>query len=158
MLARPLAVPFSAAVPDSRGAGDPGGPFLAGGVERECGLQEVLVQVAAFLRDQRLPVAVAEVAGLVRRPGRQPGELPDRGGQRLRQLRVQRGLPPVLENLPYRHRELHCHRCLRALDGPISRHRHGKDPGTCGTSGVQPSRPSPGRTAAIRPTSINYVK
>ena len=148
---------FHGAVPDPRGARDPGGPLLAGGVDVERGLQQPPLQLPALLADHLLPLPVIAEPGLVRRPGRQPGELLRRGGQRRRQLPVQRGLAPVLPDLPHRHREPHRHRrASRCLPGMISAHHPGNGPGTRGTGDGTPSRPRPGRTAATPLTSMNH--
>ena len=95
---------FHAAVRDPRRARDPGSPFLPGAVDVERGLQQPPLQLAPLLPDHLLPLPVIAEPGLVRRPGRQPGELLRRGGERRRQLPVQRGLAPVLPDLPHRHR------------------------------------------------------
>ena len=149
---------FHAAVRDPRRARDPGSPFLPGAVDVERGLQQPPLQLAPLLPDHLLPLPVIAEPGLVRRPGRQPGELLRRGGERRRQLPVQRGLAPVLPDLPHRHREPHRHRrASRCLPGMIPAQHPGNGPGTRGTSDGTPSRPRPGRgTAAIPLTSMNY--
>ena len=154
------AVPvLDGAVPDPGSARDPLGPLLAGGVDVERGLQQPPLQLAALLADHLLPLPVIEVPGLVRGPGRQPGELLRRGGQRRRQLPVQRGLAPVLPDLPHRHREPHRHRrASRCLPGMIPAQHPGNGPGTRGTSDRTPSRPRPAHTAATPPTSINHYQ
>ena len=150
---------FHAAVPDPGRAGDPRGPLLAGGIDIERGLQQPPLQLPALVPDHLLPLPVIEIPGLVRRPGRQPGELLRRGGQRRRQLPVQRGLAPVLQDLPHRHREPHRHRrASRCLPGMISAHHPGTGPGTRGTGDGTPSRPRSGRTAAIPMTSANHYQ
>src|SRR5512135_2153321 len=88
----------------------PRGPLLAGGIDVERGLQHQPLQLTALVPDHLLPLPVVEAPGLVRRPGRQPRELLRRGGQRRRYLPLQRGLAPVVEDLPHRHREPRRHR------------------------------------------------
>jgi len=106
----PAVVLLDDAVADPGRAGDPRGPLLAGGIDVERGLQHQPLQLTALVPDHLLPLPVVEVPGLVRRPGRQPRELLRRGGQRRRHLPLQRGLAPVVEDLPHRHREprRHC--------------------------------------------------
>ena len=150
----PAVVFFHAAVRDPRRARDPGSPFLPGAVDVERGLQQPPLQLPPLLADHLLPLPVIAEPGLVRRPGRQPGELLRRGGERRRQLPVQRGLAPVLPDLPHRHREPHRHRrASRCLPGMIPAQHPGNGPGTRGGT---PSRPRPGHTAAIPLTSMNY--
>ncbi len=152
----PAVTLFHGAVPDPGGARDSLGPLLAGAVDVERGLQQPPLQLPPLLADHLLPLPVAEVPGLVRRPGRQPGELLRRGGQSRRQLPVQRGLAPVLPDLPDCHREPHRHRrASRCLPGMIPAHHPGNGPGPCGTSDGTPSRPRPGRIAATSLTRIN---
>ena len=119
-------------VPDPRGAGDPAGPLLAGAVDVERGLQQPPLQLPALLADHLLPLPVIAEPGLVRRPGRQPGELLRRGGQRRRQLPVQRDLAPVVADLPHRHREPHRHRrasgFLPGNDFPSSSRKRPRNP------------------------------
>ena len=55
------------------------------------------------------------------RPGGQACELLHRGGERRRQLPLQRDLAPVLADLPDRHREPHRHRHLQVPAGNDSR-------------------------------------
>jgi hypothetical protein len=152
------AVPgLDSAVPDPGGAGDLRGPLLGGAIDVERGLQQAPLQLASLLADHLLPLPVIEVPGLVRGPGRQPGELLRRGGQRRRQLPVQRDLAPVLPDLPDRHREPHRHRrASRCLPGMVPAHHPGNGPGPCGTSDGTPSRPCPGCTAATPLTRINH--
>jgi hypothetical protein len=69
------------AVPDPGSAGDPLSALLARGIDVECGLRQPPLQLAAPGPDRLLPLPVVEVAGLVRGPGRQPGELLRRAGQ-----------------------------------------------------------------------------
>ena len=97
---------FDAAMRDPRGARDPGSPLLPGGVDRERGLQQPPLQLAALLPDHLLPLPEIQEPGFPRRPGQQPGELLRRAGQRRRQLLLRRGLVPssrtcltVTENL-----------------------------------------------------------
>ena len=71
----PAVVFFHAAVRDPCGARDPGSPFLPGAVDVERGLQQPPLQLPALLADHLLPLPVIAEPGLVRRPGRQPGEL-----------------------------------------------------------------------------------
>ena len=95
------AVPgLDGAVPDPGGAREPVSPLLAGAVDVPRGLQQPPLQLAALVPDHLLPLPVIVVPGLARGPGRQPGELLRRGGERRRQLPVQRGLAPVVPDLP----------------------------------------------------------
>jgi hypothetical protein len=133
---------LDAAVADPGGAGDPGGPLLAGGVEVERGLQQQPLQLPALVPDRLLPVPVIEVPGLLRRPGCQARELLRRGVQRRRQLLLQRDLGPVLQDPPHRHREFRRHRrASRYPQEMIPGHHPGNGPGTRRTSGRTPSRP-----------------
>ena len=98
--------------------------------------------------------------GLLRRPGRQPGELLRRRGQRRRQLPVQRGLAPVLPDLPHRHREPHRHRRASAcLPGMIPAQHPGNGPGTRGTRERErhPGR-VPGTLPLIALNSMNHYR
>ena len=150
---------FHAAVADPRRAGDPRGPLLAGGVDAERGLQQPPLQLPALVPDHLLPVPVIEIAGLVCRPGRQAGELLRRGGQCRRQLPVQRGLAPVLPDLPHRHREPDRHRrTSRRLQGMIPAQHPGNGPRTRRTSNEKPSCAPSGHTTAIRMTSMNHYQ
>ena len=155
----PAVVFFHDAVPDPGSAGDPVSSLLAGAVDVERGLQQPPLQLAPLLADHLLPLPVIEVSGLVRGPGRQPGELLRGGGQRRRQLPVQRGLAPVLPDLPHRHREPHRHRrASRCLPGMIPAHHPGNGPGTRGTDDGTLSRPRYGRTATTPLTSMNHYR
>jgi hypothetical protein len=136
------AVPgLDAAVRDPCGAGDLPGPLLAGGVDRERGLQQPPLQLTALRPDHVLPFPEIAEPGLVRRPGRQPRELLRGPGQRRRQLLLRRDLGPVLQDLPHRHREPHRHRALLCLPGMISAHHPGNGPRTCGTGKQEQPQP-----------------
>src|SRR6266568_2870433 len=141
------------AVPDPGRADDrPGRALLAGGIDVERGLQHQPLQLAALFPDHLLPLPVIAEPGLARRPGRQPGELLRRGGQRRRQLPLQRSLAPVVADLPHRHREPHRHRRASGfLPGMISRHPPGNAPGTRATCDGTSSRPCPELTITTTP-------
>ena len=141
------------AVPDPGRADDRlGRALLAGGIDVERGLQHQPLQLAALFPDHLLPLPVIAEPGLARRPGGQPGELLRRGGQRRRQLPLQRSLAPVVEDLPHRHRELRRHRRASGfLPGMISRHPPGNAPGTRATCDGTSSRPCPELTITITP-------
>ena len=143
----PLVPGFDAAVRDPRGARDPPGPLLAGSVDRERGLQQPPLQLPALLPDHLLPLPEIAEPRLVRRPGRQPGELLRGPGQRRRHLTVRRDLAPVLHDLPHRHREPHCHRRASGfLPGMIPAHDPGNGPETGGPGSTEPSWRHPRQT------------
>ena len=63
----PCRIPAALVTPSARSS--------AGAVDVERGLQQPPLQLAPLLADHLLPLPVIEVSGLVRGPGRQPGEL-----------------------------------------------------------------------------------
>ena len=101
---------LDAAMGYPRSAGDVRDPLLPRAVEGERGLQQAPLQFPALLADHVLPLPVVQEPRFVRCPGQQPGELLRRAGQRRRQLPVHRGLPPVIPDLPHRHRQHDRHR------------------------------------------------